>query len=569
MAWAILALALVLALATLFSINSRVSLWGSYERQQGLLTWGAYLTLSLLVGTSLRARAQVERLWRALVWGSVPVVAYGLVQAAGLDPLDWRTDAASPIVSTIGRSNFVGTYLVLVMPLTLGRVLCGRRRWLCLALLAAQLACAGLTLARGAWVGMAVAAGAFGLIWTRVRRNRRAIVAILALAALLTGFVTVLNLPESPMAQLAHVPGLDRLAAVAQTDAGSTAARLTTWRATLPLIGARWRLGYGPETMRPVFERVFPPQLVYYQGRHAVVDRAHNLWLDLGMSAGLAGVLAFGALLAAVAWTIWRGLAQNRTEWQHLALTVTAASIAGHLADLQFGFELTASGTVFWIVMGMAAALGRGIDCSHDASPLTATMALLPYLPLALVGLVLIGLLSVRPVLADVAYRTSLHPRPAAEQIDWGRRAVRLWVLEPVYHLGLAWNLGQAGDWQAAESHLSTAVNLAPDDTSVLILQGDLYTHRAETDTARYAQAEATYRRAVELAPNVARYHLALGLVLVEQGQVEEGLAELERAVDLDATDGLAYGHLAELYRAMGRDTDARRAREEAIRWGE
>ena len=44
---------------------------------------------------------------------------------------------------------------------------------------------------------------------------------------------------------------------------------------------------------------------------------------------------------------------------------------------------------------------------------------------------------------------------------------------------------------------------------------------------------------------------------------------ELERAVDLDATDGLAYGHLAELYRAMGRDADAQRAREEAIRWGE
>ena len=112
-------------------------------------------------------------------------------------------------------------------------------------------------------------------------------------------------------------------------------------------------------------------------------------------------------------------------------------------------------------------------------------------------------------------------------------------------------------------------MNLAPDDTSVLILRGDLYTHRDETDAARYAQAEAAYRRAVELAPNVARYHLALGLVLVGQGLVEEGLAELERAVDLDATDGLAYGHLAEIYRAMGRDADARRAREQAIRWGE
>ena len=35
--WPALALALVLVLATLFSVDTRVSFWGSYERQQGLV----------------------------------------------------------------------------------------------------------------------------------------------------------------------------------------------------------------------------------------------------------------------------------------------------------------------------------------------------------------------------------------------------------------------------------------------------------------------------------------------------------------------------------------------------
>ena len=75
------------------------------------------------------------------------------------------------------------------------------------------------------------------------------------------------------------------------------------------------------------------------------------------------------------------------------------------------------------------------------------------------------------------------------------------------------------------------------------------------------------YRRALELAPNVATYHTALGLVLARQGRLQDGLAELERAVALDATDGTAYRHLADLYQALGRESESARARKEAKRW--
>jgi hypothetical protein len=84
--WPTLALGLALTLATLLSVNPRASLWGSYERQQGLITWGAYLTLLTFTLTAIETRAQFDRLWSALIWTSAPVVAYGLLQAAGVDP---------------------------------------------------------------------------------------------------------------------------------------------------------------------------------------------------------------------------------------------------------------------------------------------------------------------------------------------------------------------------------------------------------------------------------------------------------------------------------------------------
>jgi len=576
--WPVLAFGLALALATLFSLNSHVSLWGSYERQQGLLTLGAYLTLFLLTATGLRTRAQTQRLWTALVWGSAPVVAYGLLQAAGLDPLEWRTDAASPVLSTIGRANFLGSYLVLVIPLTAGQTLTVgsagglRQRASLVLLLIAQLACLALTQARGAWVGMGVAALVFALVWAAVTRNQRLALTAAAAAVVVVAFVALLNLPRGPLAPLARLPGLERLATLARTDSGSNAARLTIWRAVLPLILARPWLGYGPETLRTVFARVFPPQLVYYQGRR-VVDRAHNLWLDLGLSAGLVGILSFAALLVGFSWLAWHGLFTvgnrkgNLLKDQALWTSLIAA-IAGHLTDMQFGFALTASATVFWLLLALPMPLLLPSVREKEERGVEKRGWFL--IPPTLAAFALIYLLCLRPFLANCAYwqaRQSTYTPEERLAAAW--RAVRLWPLEPEYRLGLAWALLQNGAFTEAEKQLAVADQLSPADPKVWVAWGGLYTYWSEIEPSRLAQAEMAYRRALELAPNIATIHTSLGLVLARQGRLEEALAELERAVALDATDSTAYRYLADLYRMLGQEEKAQWAEKEAKRGSE
>lgn len=560
--WPALAFGGVAGLATAASVNPRVSLWGSYERQQGLITLGAYLGLFLFTAANLRSRAQVRRLLAAIAWGSAPVIVYGLLQAAGTDPMDWHTDAASPVLSTIGRANFLGSYLVLVVPLTAGLLFIARRRWPYALLIAGQVACLALTQARGAWIGLGAAAVVGLLTWALARRNRRPALAALALLILGVAFVVLLNLPDGPLTALARVPGLDRIATLAHTDEGSTAARLTIWQSTLPLITARPWLGYGPETMQPVFSRVFPPQLVYYQGRHTTVDRAHNLWLDLGMSTGLGGIVAFVALLAGFMWLIRRGLRNGRDQWRKAIWAALAAGIAGHLVDLQFGFDLTASATIFWLAL----ALGASLDSAHDRptpEPTASPQALLLYVPPTLVILVLVGLLCVRPLVADTAYQQSLQ---STQPLEAAQRAVRLWPLEPTYRLRLAEVLARRGD-PAAEAQLNAASALGPNDPLVWATRGNIYALWGNVSPDKYARSEAAYQRALELAPDVATYHTALGLILVRQGRIKDGLGELERAVDLDATDGVAFQHLAQVYEALGEKAKADWAQKEAERW--
>ncbi len=575
---AALGFGLAFGLATALSVNPGVSLWGSYARQQGMLTFGAYLILFLATALGLRTRIEADRLWRSLVWGSAPVVAYGLVQAAELDPIPWHTDAASRVLSTLGRSNFLGSYLVLVMPLTLGRALAVRRKWPYVALLLSQLVCLGAAEARAAWVGLAAAALTFALCWARAIRNRGLALRSLAMGVQIVGFIAPQNVPNGPLAPLARVAGMDRLSTLTRTDAGSTAARLTIWRAVGRLIAARPWIGYGPETTRAVFARVYPPQLVYYQGRDVMVDRAHNLWLDLGMSAGLAGVLALGGLVVGFGKMALRSLRATGDNWERALWVGLVSAGAGHLADMQFGFQVTGSATVFWLTMALGTAIERiasdgeqrGANLETEGEAIGVGPIVVPYLLATLAVLGAIGLVAVQPLLADIAYRKAWEiSRPLEERVKFGQQAVHLWRLEPEYRLGLARLYLESRDFTVAEDQLAAADKLVEDDPTLWMARGELYSSWGEVEPSRYIRAEGAYRRLVELAPAVARHHVALGLVLAKQGRLEEGLAELERAVELDATDGLAFGILADLYSALGREAEASRARQLAAKWNE
>jgi O-antigen ligase len=552
---------LAVALSTAWSVDPRLSLWGSFERQQGLLTTASALVVFGAVAACLRTWSQATRLLRVLVWTSAPVAAYGLLQAAGLDPLGWRTDAASSALSTLGRANFLGSYLVLIVPLTAVHLALERRRAPYALLLAVQIIVLALTGARAAWLGLAAALLTGFVAWWIAARDPRPLFVLLAFAVVLGGAATVFSMARGPMAS--------RLWDWTDTSAGSTAARLTIWRTTASLVAARPWVGYGPDTLRPVFATAFPPQLVYYQGRNVIVDRAHNVWLDLAAASGLVGVMAFSAVIVAFLRIIWRGLGRATDRRQRLLWIALAAAAAGHLVDLQFSFEVTAGATVFWLLLGLAAALDRGLLEGCETEGHTIALAVWPALPLLAAVLALMGMACARPLVADtLAWLAAQAEVPPVARVGLAVRAVQWWPLEPEYRLRAARALGQTGQWLPAVAELDAAAALSRDDAALWAARGELQAAWAGVEPAFWPRSEADLRRAVKIAPDVGRYHAALGAVGMRLGRLPEGIAELERAVALDATDGAAFAALAGGYAALGRDADAARAGREATRWG-
>jgi tetratricopeptide (TPR) repeat protein len=128
----ILIYALAYLISTIFSITLETSIFGSYQRLQGTYSQYSYMMLGVLVIANMRTRAQVERLINFLILTSVPVVLYGIIQAAPLindkwqvDPLPWAGDTATRVASTMGNAIFVAAWLIMIVPLTVYKLFNG------------------------------------------------------------------------------------------------------------------------------------------------------------------------------------------------------------------------------------------------------------------------------------------------------------------------------------------------------------------------------------------------------------------------------------------------------------
>jgi tetratricopeptide (TPR) repeat protein len=82
----------------------------------------------------------------------------------------------------------------------------------------------------------------------------------------------------------------------------------------------------------------------------------------------------------------------------------------------------------------------------------------------------------------------------------------------------------------------------------------------------RNEEARVVAERAVELSPTLFATHTALGRALVETGEVDRGIRELEQAVGLAPESPEVHFALARAYARAGREADAARERTEFSR---
>ena len=119
------------------------------------------------------------------------------------------------------------------------------------------------------------------------------------------------------------------------------------------------------------------------------------------------------------------------------------------------------------------------------------------------------------------------------------------------YARGIA--LERANQWPKAEADLRYALELAPDQPSVLNYLAYSWTERGEHLT----EAHEMLDRAMTARPNEGAYIDSFGWILLRQGDTAGAIRELEHAVELEPEDATINGHLGDALAAAGRTREA------------
>jgi putative inorganic carbon (HCO3(-)) transporter len=351
--WAFL---LAVLLSSVTSVNPRLSYFGTPGRYEGLLAFASYAALFFVGVHFFGSRQGMRSLVTAAGVAAAVTAGYGVLQMF-VRPLfrgeafirDWYGGLGMPRVSsTLGSPVVFGGYLSVMIPLLLALAVltAHRHRVLWLAAACLSYVAAVFTLTRAAWLGVAI--GTVVLVVGRGGGQFRRVVALAVVCAVLVAGLILRTAVGS------SAPVGSRMASVVDPSSGSLVQRLYIWDRTITLVRARPWLGWGLETLGEVFPYDRPALVKLFGVRPVIVDKAHNDVLQMAVSVGVPGALAYIAFWAAVVLAAFR-LWKREADSARLLAAGWLAAIVGYLVQIQFSFSAVALAPIVWVLAGSAA----------------------------------------------------------------------------------------------------------------------------------------------------------------------------------------------------------------------
>jgi O-antigen ligase len=529
----------ILQLASIFGIDPTFSFWASIDRITGGLMWLHILALYFIVRILFQTKEDWVRLCSvAVAVGLISAIVH-ISQLVGIElPIGSRGG------STLGNSSFFAAYLLFQIAFAAWIWLEAKnkrmRRYGAFSTLiligtlfsisthASLIAFVGaLVLALGVWL--------WGSAKEKVARTGLGILILMTIT-----FVSVVV--------LAFVPG--SIVQNTFTDI-STSSRFVVWDIAAQAIKDRPLLGWGLENFQYVSLEYYNPCLgSKVCGSEMWFDRAHNKLLDVGVEAGLLGILSYLAVFMAAFLALGKMVvAARHSRAAGRSLRGTAAIAVGILAAyfVQNLTVLDVSVTMMMWVITLAWVVSVG---SWGSKPvllkkpkwlMPTALVCLFLLPAALSAFVF------QPIKANAALMKTVYAQTFDERLEnlpitldgspqgedlrrvflANDTARTIWATAPEKLMAIeepvSWEVDQL--MVALQDTIDNSPNYLRAPLALALLaqaRGRLY------DSEQFGYAEQVLVNAIELNPVHPEPYWALASVYLEQGKVEEALKLLD-----------------------------------------
>ena len=348
------ALFVFLIISLFFSVDILTSWFGSYTRQEGLVSWLFYGLWTILLIIHLTSDEKISKLikieffLKVISVSGLLVSVYAICQLFGVDFISWSEPArvTGRAVSSFGQPNYLACWLVIVLPLaayliSVSKNKINRATWSIIFIVELlALFTTGSRAVLFTFLSVSVA----WLFWFSYQKNlltRKKLLAIIFSGVIiLVLFLTFLAVSNS-----------SRFTELTNLKQGSAAVRLDLWQNGFKSFIKKPLLGYGLENQTEAYVAYYKIDDALYAKPNTYSDRAHNLILDILLTSGIIGLLVF---IYFIYWVFANLIKALKDEQYRDLAAFLIWTLTVYLVSLLFNFSVTVTNIYFWFIVALS-----------------------------------------------------------------------------------------------------------------------------------------------------------------------------------------------------------------------
>lgn len=343
----------ILLAASVYAAENKVfAIIGVPGRWEGLVTITLYMFLFITARLYL---VPDEGLFKIILVTAIIVSIYGILQTMNFDPFPrdvLRENWSKRAFSTMGNPNFLGSYIVLIIPTSIYFYII-KKNITGLTAYAILFYCLLSTGTRGAWLGTITSIMAFAAIhYMYFRYSKGEFTRYIILLVITILLLALYNFNTEGAF-------IDRFLSIAR-DANefltkgdradySGANRGFIWKRVAELIKKRPLAGYGIENLGEAFKKYYTQDMIELWNEVRYLDKAHNEYLHIAVTSGIPSLLVYLTFISQI---ILKGL--FRLKNCKTALLILS-SVIGYMTAAFFNISVVSVAYVYWIFLGLLA----------------------------------------------------------------------------------------------------------------------------------------------------------------------------------------------------------------------
>lgn len=584
-------------LSTILSIHPRTSVFGYYTRfNGGLLSTFTYISLFYAFISNIDKK-QVLPLFISLLLGGLLVSFYAIPEHFGHSPscliimgqfnVDcWVQDVQNRVFASFGQPNWLAAYTITLIPVSLGLFFSQKSKKLRTFLYACfvgLLITTIFTKSRSGQLGLAFGLssfllGSFAISKNYVKEllNFKTFFLIIILVTLIFGTTFSPSIKElfsfqnenETIVQSTIPMGLE----AGGTDSGEI--RKIVWKGAIKVWQRYPFFGSGVETFAYSYYQDRPLEHNMVSEWDFLYNKAHNEFLNILATSGILGLLTYLNLFGTYAYFSVKYLLTKERTHKYLVLGLLSGVIGLTVSNF-FGFSTVMVSVLLFLFPAIFIKISEEDD-SETIDLKLFKSDIFVYVGIAIVSiLVLFGLAGTYRIWkADKTFaqgKSLFKNNDFANGIDKIQNAILLSPQEALYYDELASSYSTLAVHYSQNQEATVGAQLT--DASIQTItyalqlnnrhlnfyktQARIFINLAQIDLSYLENARESLENAIILAPTDPKLVYNLALVLLSQGEIEAGISELQKSIEMKPNYINPRMELAKQYQKQEKNTQA------------